>query len=51
MNMGGIGLAAFLRRFSNITSVSGAFLEHFVKDRAFLFGFLLYSCVHVWVSL
>ena len=29
--MGGIGLVAFLRRFSNITSVSRAFLERFCR--------------------
>ena len=31
MNMGGIGLVAFLRRFSNITSVSRAFLKRFLS--------------------
>jgi hypothetical protein len=31
MNMGAIGLVAFLRRFSNITSVSRAFLKRFCR--------------------
>ena len=47
----GIGLVAFLKRFSSVSGVSRAFLERFFEDRAFHFGFLLYSCVHLWVSL
>ena len=43
--MGGIGLVAFLRRFSNVPSVSRAFLERFVKYRAFLFDFILYRAL------
>ena len=40
--MGGIGLVAFLKRFSHTTSVSRAFLERFVENRAFLFGLFLF---------
>ena len=34
MNMGGIGLVAFLKRFSHNTSVSRAFLERFYQKQS-----------------